>query len=216
MRGVMNLRGRIIPVVDLRQRLGMTSATEETERFCATMDQRRQDHVKWLSELEASAREDREFTLATDPHRCAFGKWYDNYKAEDPWIRALLTRFDKPHQKIHSSAAEVLKLREQGRPQDALALIEKRRASVLSEMIGLFTSLQELIREAQREIAVVIQEAGRLFAVLVDAAVSIEKFGEKDIDPLPVRTHGAVVQVARRESVGNPILLLATGSLIDC
>ncbi len=68
MRGVMNLRGRIIPVVDLRQRLGMTSATDETERFCV-VDQRRQDHVKWLAELESSVREDREFKLATDPHR---------------------------------------------------------------------------------------------------------------------------------------------------
>jgi CheW-like domain len=73
-RGVMNLRGRLYPVIDLRKRLGMTPAAEESASFCALMDQRRQDHVNWLAELEASARERREFKLTADPHKCAFGR----------------------------------------------------------------------------------------------------------------------------------------------
>ncbi len=83
-------------------------------------------------------------------------------------------------------------------------------------MMGLFTSLQELIRETHKELAVVLESGSRLFAVLVDAAVAIEKFGQQEIDPLPVRSHGAVVQVARREDTGSPILLLSTGSLLNC
>jgi len=67
-RGVINIRGQVLPVIDLRQRLGMTPVTDESDAFCPLMDQRRQDHVNWLNELEASSRERREFKLATDPH----------------------------------------------------------------------------------------------------------------------------------------------------
>jgi hypothetical protein len=76
-RGAINLRGRVMPLVDLRKRLGMVSATEETSELIRLMMQREQDHKNWLAELEACVRESREFKLTTDPHTCAFGKWYD-------------------------------------------------------------------------------------------------------------------------------------------
>jgi chemotaxis signal transduction protein len=67
-RGAINLRGRVMPLVDLRKRLGMVSASEETSEFIRLMMQREQDHKNWLAELEASVRERREFKLTTDPH----------------------------------------------------------------------------------------------------------------------------------------------------
>jgi purine-binding chemotaxis protein CheW len=84
--------------------MGLTSAVEETESFCALMQQREQDHRNWLNELEASSRP---FTLATDPHQCAFGKWYDKFKAENAWVAALLKKFDVPHRQIHGMAIRV-------------------------------------------------------------------------------------------------------------
>lgn len=47
-RGVINLRGKVLPVLDLRKRMGFSSALEETEGFCALMGQREQDHRNWL------------------------------------------------------------------------------------------------------------------------------------------------------------------------
>src|ERR1700694_5797075 len=57
MRGVINLRGRVTPLVDLRQRLGMRSASAETEALCDVMEQRANDHRHWLEELVASVGE---------------------------------------------------------------------------------------------------------------------------------------------------------------
>ena len=62
-RDVINLRGRVLPVVDLRKRMGLASALEETEAFCTLMLQREQDHRNWLNELEASVKERRPFSL---------------------------------------------------------------------------------------------------------------------------------------------------------
>ncbi|MGO9260841.1 MAG: chemotaxis protein CheW [Bryobacteraceae bacterium] len=214
-RGVMNLRGRIVPVVDLRKRLGMTTASEETAGFRALMDQRRQDHVNWLNELEASVRERREFKLATDPHKCAFGRWYDHYKPENIWIGALLGRFAQPHRMIHATASEVLALQSRGNWEEALGLIERTRTGVLSTMIALFANLHELIGESQQEIAVVLQVENLTFAVSVDEAVAVEKFDREHLGPLPVTTDdGVVAQFGSKGKAGPLVLVLATQCLL--
>jgi chemotaxis signal transduction protein len=214
-RGVMNIRGRMVPVIDLRARLGMKPASEESEGFCALMDQRRQDHVNWLDELEASTRERREFKLATDPHKCAFGRWYDTYKAENVWISTLLGRFAEPHQQIHSTAGQVLALQSQGQFEQAMALIERARGGVLAKMIALFENLQELIRESHQEIAVVLEADGRFFAVAVDEAVAVEKFEQENLRPLRVNAeHGVAVLCGHREKSERLVLMLATERLL--
>ena len=214
--GVMNIRGRMVPVIDLRRRLGMTPASEESESFCALMDQRRQDHVNWLTELEASVRERREFKLATDPHRCAFGRWYDNYKPENVWIGALLRRFAEPHQRIHSTASEVLALQSQGNWEGAMGLIGRTRSGVLAKMITLFANLQELIRQSQQEIAVVLQTDNRTFAVSVDEAIAVEKFEGENLGPLPATTDdGVVVRFGSRGKTGPLVLMVATERLLE-
>jgi len=215
-RGVMNLRGRVVTVVDLRKRLGMTPASEEAESFCALMAQRRQDHVNWLTELEASVRERREFKLATDPHKCAFGRWYDAYKPDNVWIGALLGRFAEPHQRVHSTAGEVLALQSRDDWEGAMGLIEHTRNGELATMIGLFANLQELIRESQQEIAVVLQTGNRIFAVVVDEAVAVEKFEGENLGPLPVNTdEGVVSQFGSRGKGGPLVLMVATEHLLN-
>jgi purine-binding chemotaxis protein CheW len=81
-RGVINLRGEVITLVDLRLRLGLPSSKVEKEELIRLLEQREQDHKNWLGELESSVREKRSFHLTTDPHACAFGRWYDNFKTE--------------------------------------------------------------------------------------------------------------------------------------
>lgn len=213
-RGVMNIRGRMVPVIDLRKRLGMTSASEETASFCALMDQRREDHVNWLNELEASARERREFKLATDPHTCAFGRWYDSCQSGNVWIKAVLGRFAEPHRRIHATAGEVLALQSQGNWEGAGELIEMTRSRVLGKMIALFAKLQELVRESQQEIAVVLQTDTRTVAVSVDEAVAVEKFDPENLGLLPVASHdGLVAQFGIRGKAEPLVLMLATECL---
>src|SRR3989339_603112 len=100
-RGAINLRGQIIPVLDLRLRLGLPTLADEMNGLLA---QREQDHRNWLSALEQSARDGTEFKLTADPHKCAFGKWYDTYTHENLVIASLLLKFDKPHKAIHAVA----------------------------------------------------------------------------------------------------------------
>jgi chemotaxis signal transduction protein len=214
-RGVMNLRGRVIPVVDLRKRIGMTSALTEMDDFCAMMEQRQKDHVNWLEELDACVREKREFKLTTDPHRCAFGRWYDSYKPDNPWVAGILRQFEQPHGKIHALAEAVLALEKEGRTADALNLIATHHSGTLSVTVKLFDSMKTVARERQREIVVVLTNAKQEFAVSVDAAVSVEKLADSEIENLPLSGPEALVStVWKDEAEKRMVLIVDTNRLM--
>ena len=124
-RGVINLRGRVLQLVDLRTRIGRVPAAREIEAFCELMNRRERDHVNWLGELERSVKEHRDFGLTLDPHQCAFGRWYDTYRADDMLVAGWLRKFDAPHKKIHALGAEVRERENRGERNSALALIDK-------------------------------------------------------------------------------------------
>lgn len=217
-RGVINLRGRVLPVLDLRKRMGLVSALEETENFCTLMQQREQDHRNWLQELELSVKERRPFGLTTDPHKCAFGKWYDRYRADNPWVAELLKRFDAPHQQIHGVAVEVEKRKAGQRYDEAARLIAETREGLLAQLVKLFGEFRDLVRDAERETAVILEGENRLFAISVDMAHCIEKFPSghiEEISPLvPISHNGVVRRLARRAKSKDVVLLIETDSLM--
>ncbi|MBN1294624.1 MAG: CZB domain-containing protein [Candidatus Latescibacteria bacterium] len=72
------------------------------------------DHLNWASQVSALFTDDSvtELNVQTDPHKCAFGKWYysDERKlAEEmvPEIKSLLTEIEEYHNKLHASAIEI-------------------------------------------------------------------------------------------------------------
>ncbi|MBZ5594182.1 MAG: chemotaxis protein CheW [Acidobacteriia bacterium] len=218
-RGVINLRGRVLPLIDLRKRIGLTSVTEENNTFCAMMEQREQDHHKWVDELEASVKEGRAFGLATDPHKCAFGKWYDTYHTDNPLIAMHLRKFDQPHRQIHGIATEARDLVAQGRVDQAHELIALTRSGSLARLASLFAELRSLVREGNREIALVVEAAGRNFAVSVDAALSVEKLSAGSVEELQhgagVKQDGIVRRFGKRAKGGEVILIIETAHLMN-
>jgi purine-binding chemotaxis protein CheW len=217
-RGVINLRGRVMPLLDLRKRMGLPSAVDETEKFCSMMEQREQDHKNWLNELEASVKQHRTFALTTDPHQCAFGKWYDSYHADNPWIAALLKKFDTPHQQIHACAIEVEQLKASGDYASAEALVTRLRDGALSKLIRLFGDLRNLVRESERETAVILTHGSKLFAASVDAALSIEKFAAGSIEEVsslvPIADHGIIRRLGKRAKSNEVVLIIETDQLM--
>ena len=216
-RGVINLRGRVLPLIDLRKRIGLASLAEENAAFVAMLEQREKDHHKWLDELEASVRERREFRLTTDPHKCAFGKWYDTYKPESTLVAMHLKKFDQPHKQIHAVAVEIAKLEAEGQIDQAHALIEETRTGTLARLVTLFGELRSLARESSREIALIVEDDGKSFAISADSALSVEKLAAGSIEALEAGvgvTHGGVVQrFGKRIKTGEIILILESDRL---
>ncbi len=217
-RGVINLRRQVILVMDLRLRMGMTSLVDETEDLIQLLDQREQDHKNWIAELESSVRERREFKLATDPHKCAFGKWYDNFETDNRILASCLTKFDAPHQKIHAIAIKVKGMEEKEDFDSAYEIINRTKEGELVEMIRLFSEARSLLRESNREIALVLEWKEKTLAFGVDSVETVEKLSESNIEDMPEVTstldNQCIAGIAKRGKGNELVQLLDVGKLI--
>jgi purine-binding chemotaxis protein CheW len=214
-RGLINIRGQVIPVMDLRSKLGMKSTVDNQEELVELFYQKEQDHKNWLAELESSVRENREFKLATDPHKCAFGKWYDNYKTENKTLATYLAKFDTPHQKIHAIAIKVKEMAEKGDHEGAFGIINRTRDDELAEMIRLFSQARTLAKESTHEIALVLQWHDKTMALSVDSVETVEQLSDSKIEELPDATstidNDCIAGLGKRNNDGGIVQLLDAG-----
>ena len=184
-RGVVNLRGHVLSVMDLRLRMGMKSIRNESEELIQLLLKREQEHKNWIAELEASVNERRKFTLATNPHKCAFGKWYDNFKTDNRVLKSCLVKFNNPHQVIHGIAIKVKKLQEKDDFEGALDIINETKEGALAIMIGLFAEIRALLKDSINEIAIILESDDKTMVISVDSVVAVEIIAGANIEEMP-------------------------------
>jgi purine-binding chemotaxis protein CheW len=212
-RGIINLRGRVLPLIDLRLRMGYSSALKEQDDFRRLLAQREQDHVSWLNELEASVEEGRDFTLTTDPTRCAFGQWYANFQTKDSTLKSFIHKFDRPHRKIHAVADRVKELIQSGQHEEARQAIDSARANELKAMVQLFRKAGDIIAETHREIAMVIETPAFDYGVAIDQVLAVEFLKQGTIEDLPRGldmqvTNNIVTLIGRRQGNNSTVQIL--------
>lgn len=90
------------------------------------------DHLNWSSKLSDFLFDENidELSVETDPHKCAFGKWYygeGRKEAETllPELHDTLSAAEAPHQKLHETAATIAELHNPIDMQLAEFLVEK-------------------------------------------------------------------------------------------
>jgi chemotaxis signal transduction protein len=218
-RGVVNLRGEVLPMIDLRLRLGLPPYGADAVAFVHLMEQRAGDHRRWVAELEACLAENRKFTLATDPRECAFGRWYAEFRTENAMLSSLLRSFEVPHREIHELAARSQALAEANRREEAIALVQNAHSTVLARLMQLFDRVATVVQESQREMAVVITLAGgRRVAISVDEVRAVEPVDTDGQPGDPTRTETTdplVGPTIRREHDQGLVCLLRVEHLLD-
>lgn len=184
-RGVIDFRKRQIQLVDTRVLLNLKSTTDEINEFDTMIDQRFKDHMNWLETFERTIREDSEFTLTMDPHKCEFGKWYDNYKPKNANIHfmSIFSKFDKPHKAIHQIAAKAKELIDKRQKEEAIELINGIKHTELKQMLLIFDEIKEAYKDSSKEIVVVIgEDEHKCIGLSIDQVASIEPLFEIDED----------------------------------
>jgi purine-binding chemotaxis protein CheW len=189
--GMMNQRNHIIPIADLRVLFGMEPMEQERQALIELLRQREQDHIHWLDELESSLRLQRAFTLTTDPHKCAFGQWYDHFHTDSVALEIVMNQFDIPHRHIHSLGVTLTTLAQQGKVELALLQLEEARAKQFKQfkqLTALFAKVRETIRTKMCETVIVVETAQRHFAIMADRLESVDTLTELPM-PLPSTVH---------------------------
>jgi len=217
-RGVINLRGKIVKLVDLRVRLGLPSAKVELDALIQLLHDRERDHHNWLAELEACVRECRPFKMARDPHACKFGQWYDKYQTDNSLLKMALKKMNEPHRIIHATADEVLRRAAHGDIKGAMELLAARRNEELAELSRLFDEARNILREHHRELAVVLVHGDQRFAISIDLMEAVERIPEENIGPLPAAMTAADQRlqwrIGKRNKTNQTILLLDENFLV--
>jgi chemotaxis signal transduction protein len=211
-RGVFNLRGRVLKLIDLRVKLGFPPLRTELAALIQLLCDREQDHRQWLTELDACIREHRPFRLSRDPHQCKFGRWYDRYQSQDRLLRLTLPAMDAPHKSIHATADQALRLAERGDTAEALDLIETRRNSELAALVKLFEESRRTLRDGHREVTIVMSQGANGLAFSVDSVEATEHLPEETIEPLPLAlsrwSQGNHCFLGRRPKSDQTVLIL--------
>lgn len=181
--GVFIYRGRAALLLNFRRMLGQITMEEEYKEFSAMLDQRKQDHINWVTELERTVKHDEKFTLATDPHKCAFGKWYDNYKSNDNNIMFLLKKIKEPHDNLHMAAHRVETCK-----RDCANCEHKRclreilmevKDVYMARVLELLDEAKALFKEKYKEMVLVVGEE-RPVGIMVDEVLAVEALDDME------------------------------------
>ena len=184
-RGVIDFHGGTVPFYDLRIKMGLPTQAEEREATIAALRLSKQDHLNWLERLKQEVGEGSAITVETDPHRCAFGKWYDTYRPESLALQSYMTLFDAPHQRIHAIADEARQHLKNNNQAGAHALIARTEDTDLRMLLRLFDDAEGKIRDLSFEYAIIIDLPGHdRFALAADSLKHFDRFAEV-IHPLP-------------------------------
>lgn len=204
-RGVVNLRGEVFPLVDLRLRLGLPSSAHEVRSLHELFATHERDHQQWVADLVASVDDDRPFTRTRDPHACAFGTWYDQYEPTSRALATVLKRFEAPHRRIHECADHVEHAKAVGDAAEARRLAAHARDVLLPAMERVFADARAAVEEEQRELAVILARAGDFpqLALTVDGVDSVERLSADQIEGIPPSAVGMESFVLGVAKVGD-------------
>lgn len=212
-RGVINLRGRALPLIDLRVRLGFASLADSTHILEDLMTQREQDHRRWVDELRKSVQERRPFKLTTDPHACAFGRWYDTFRTDNLLLTGVLRRFDEPHKLLHRTGERIVEAMARQQWDSCATMLQELEHSTLKTMIALFADTREVLHDTSHEIAMVMATETP-FAVAVDAIEAVERLKPAQSDDDSVTTATECVDAIAVRPSGGLVLTLRPDRLV--
>lgn len=219
-RGLIMLRGSIVRLLDLRLLLSMESTDAQLQNISYMLDARKQDHLNWVAELERCVECGEDFCLATDPHKCAFGQWYDAYQSDQPQVMHHLRKIEEPHRRLHETALLWDKLvREEGEQAKELfaEALDELKNQIAPKMDMLLEETKKLFQDNIREMVIVIEENDRRLGLIVDQVLSVETLSTEELDDSGVNFFHDLTYVkgiCKSKSVEGNILVLNDDELL--
>lgn len=160
-RGVMEFMGEPVTYFDFRKIIGVQSVRQEIDELHAMLLLRRQDHLNWINTLKGSVNQGTAITVQTNPHLCAFGKWYDSFHSENLALGRFLQEFDLPHRQIHAIGLHAQEFLANGNREAALALIHETENRELAQLLRLFDRARGELERANSQYAIVTHAGDR-------------------------------------------------------
>jgi len=183
--GIFPLRGSSVTLFNLRAALKLQSLQEEFEDFTAMLDARKQDHINWVSALERSIETGEPFSMATDPHKCKLGKWYDGFKTDSMELSSHLARMEDPHRRLHETAQRVEQCDAAGNREAVdnckQATLAEVRGNYMPKVLGVLEDAKEIFRIREFHEMVLVLSGETSLGLMVDEVLSVETVEEEPV-----------------------------------
>lgn len=182
--GIFPYRDKSITMFDLRKALKQPSMDEEYEAFVGMLDARKQDHINWVNALVHSVETGEQFTLATDPHQCALGQWYDHFHSDSQEITMHLSKLDAPHKQLHESALRIQACMNAGsnegeRETCEQSILEEIRNQYVPQVLASLDDAKEIFRTRVYHAMVLVLSGDTSLGVVVDEVLAVEELNEE-------------------------------------
>lgn len=157
-----------------------TSKVDESLELIKLLASRKQDHIDWMQSLEQSIETGQPFTKATDPHKCAFGLWYDKYSPDDPELKEIMKAFDRPHKHIHALAEKLIdKATTKAGKTHAKQQLALEKSTTLKSLLTLFDRAERRLEDMIKPVVIVVGFEGENFGLEVEHISDIVDFTDK-------------------------------------
>lgn len=176
-KGMFKYREQVIQLLDLRITFGLKSITDECRDFEQMIDARKQDHIKWVEELERYIKDGGTFGLAKDHHQCALGKWYDHFTTNNHAVAFHLRKLEEPHKKRHNAYTEAENCKKDckncNRQECLFKILDDVKNNSMRTIINLLDQTKDLFRSTIYKEMVLILD-GMKWGIVVDEIVAVD------------------------------------------
>lgn len=194
-RGLFTIRNQLMPVLDLRRLLGISSLVSEHHKI---IDSGIDRHRSWAESVRHAVESGVHFTGGTDHRKTSFGKWLEEYSTSSIDIETALKALKRCRGDLFDAARRALEHRGTSK-ETALSILDREAQPLLKTTIDRLADLKAVIEahisEDQR---VMVVEADTMnIGYLVDCVDEVIRIPKSVIDETP-----AIASSKRRELKG--------------
>lgn len=213
-KGIVNVRGDVYPVLDLRILFKIKSLEKEHEEFKEMLERRKEDHKRWISELNRCIETGEKFTLAKDPHDCAFGKWFYSFETSSSVLNFHMKKIEEPHRLLHETAEKALAcLKKCSDCKNDICLqrlLDTAKNEYVPEVLRLIDEAKDLFVNRYHKMIIVLTDGNEKMGIIVDEVLSVEQI-EKISDKSSIQifnNRDHIIGVARSAKIKGDIIML--------
>jgi len=222
-RGIINYRGEILPLLDMRKFFGLPTIAQELKELQELIAEVKQSHVAWHKEFNRCLSENAPFSLSLDPRRCKLGKWIvANENTNVHAIKVQVARLSDSHNKVYETGAEILHIKKDRKISAEAKETEINKKLVCLENLvfatcGFIDGLEAAFVQSNVEMGIVLANGTTTLCIIVDEVVAVDELDIiTDNESFPnFQEKEYVVGIAHSAKTPGEIMMVSEETLIN-
>lgn len=184
--GMMQLRSSVVPILDLRLRLGLTRLEDEIEALTCDLLRQREEHVERVRSGASGQPPRDSIDCENASCDCALRSWIDRCETTEGSLTGPLLRLRTPDERLHAVLDSARALSQRGDAAGARRLLEHAEAFELKDLLQGFDGVLRDVRSRGRQMVVILRGPQENLAIAVDHIDCVASVDVGEIVPRPL------------------------------